>query len=194
VSRLLAATLTLIVSSAATASGGGEGETSNELVTHFWQGLNLILLFGVLVYLGRRPIQDFFAERRNEVKSELDSAASVLSDAEGRLAEWQARADRLDAEVAEIKEMARQRANTESEHIVADAEASAERIRNDAHSAIDREVARARDALRAEAGELATKLASDLLRSNVNDADQQKLVDEFVARIESSGAASGRAN
>jgi len=159
--------------------------------TLFWQGVNLVLLFGVLIYLTRKPIQSFFAERRQQVSGELDSAARVLSDAEARLAEWQARADRLDAEIEGIKRAARERAERESKQILADAEASAERIRNDAAAAVDQEVARARAELRAEAGDLATKLAADMLRSNVTEDDQRRLMDEFVARVERSGAAEG---
>jgi F-type H+-transporting ATPase subunit b len=189
VSRAAAAVLALLAPAAAFAAEGGGHGGGNEAMTLFWQGVNLVILLGVLVYLARDPIRAFFAERRDTVKRDIDSAAEVLSEAERRLADWQARADRLDAEVEEIKQSARQRAAAESEHILSDAEAAAERIRNDAKAAVDQEVSRARAALRAEAGELATKLAGDLLRANVTEADQQKLVDEFVARVESSGAA-----
>lgn len=169
----------------------GAAEEGRELLTLFWQAVNLAILIGVLLHFAREPIRNFFAERRDTVAHDIDSAANVLSDAESRLAEWQARADRLDAEIEEIKEAARRRAAAERDHILADAEATAERLRNDAHAAIDHEVARARSALRAEAADLATRLAADLLRTNVTEADQRKLVDEFVARVEASGAADG---
>ncbi|NNL66078.1 MAG: ATP synthase F0 subunit B, partial [Myxococcales bacterium] len=149
--------------------------------------VNLILLFGVLVYFAREPISSFFRARHSQVKTDLDSAAGVLSDAEARLAEWQARADRLDAEIADIKRVAVERAGAESKRILADAEVAAERIRNDAGAAVNQEVARAREALRAEAATLATKLAAELLQSQVNEDDQRRLVDEFVARIEDDG-------
>jgi len=199
VSRPLVALLTPVVAAvalltpfvAAAAEGGHDG---GDAMTLFWQGVNLLLLIGVLVYLTREPIRDFFAARRDSVTRDIDAAASVLSEAESRLAEWQARADQLDAEVERIKQAARQRAATESEQILADAEAAAERIRNDARSAIDQEVARARMALRAEAGELATQLAADLLRAHVSEADQRKLVDEFVTRVEGSAGANGGAH
>jgi len=167
------------------AAAGAEG---TDAMTLFWQGVNLLILIGVIVYFSREPIRRFFADRREAVTGDLDSAARVLSDAEARLAEYQARADRLEAEAEEIRETARQRAVAESEHIRADAEAAAERIRSDAHAAVDQALARARAELRAEAGALATKLAADLLRSNVGDDDQRRLVDEFVARVETSGA------
>lgn len=179
---LVVALLAVVVSGSARAAGGGEGP---DVMTLVWQGVNLIILIGVLVYFAREPIVNFFRSRHSQVKTDLDSAAGVLSEAEARLAEWQARADRLEAEIAEIKRVARERASAESERILADAETAAERIRNDAGAALDQEVARAREELRAEAATLATKLAADLLEAQVNDDDQQRLVDEFVARVES---------
>jgi F-type H+-transporting ATPase subunit b len=186
-SPIVSAAALLVVPATAGAAVGGEG---SDAMTLFWQGVNLVLLFGLLVYLTREPIRKYFQDRREQVRGELDDASRVLSDAEARLAEWEARAERLDAEVEEIKEKARQRAARESERILAEAEASAERIRADAHAAVDQEVSRARAELRAEAGELATRLAGDLLRQSITEADQQRLVDEFVARVEASGDAS----
>jgi F-type H+-transporting ATPase subunit b len=170
-------------------ASGGEGESP---MTLFWQAVNLAILIAVLVHFARKPVQDFFRGRRDQVRTDLDSAAGVLADAEHRLADWQARADRLEAEIAQIKETARRRAETERQHILADAEASASRIRGDATAAVEQELARARAELRAEAATLATRLAGDLLRRNLGEADQRKLVEEFVARVESSGAG-GRA-
>jgi len=191
--RSAAFALVLLASSTARASGGGEGESAMALV---WQAVNLLILFAVLVHFARKPVQEFFRGRREQVKGDLDSAASVLSDAEQRLAEWEARAARLDGEVEEIKAAARQRAEAEGERVLADAEASAERIKKDALAAVDQEVARARSELRAEAAALATQLAADLLRQNVTEADQQRLVEEFVERVESvsPGSANGRAS
>jgi len=173
----------LLVLSDAAHAAGGEDVSAMTLV---WQAVNLLLLLGVLVYLTRKPIQDFFRGRHEQVKTELSAAAGVLSDAEARLAEWQARADRLESEVEDIKRAARERAEAESRRILADAEASAERIRRDAGAAVEQEVARAREELRAEAADLATRLAADLLRQHVSDNDQRKLVDEFVSRVETS--------
>ena len=51
---------------------------------------------------------------------------------------------------------------------------------------MDQEVARARQELRAEAAELATRLAAELLQEHVGDDDQRRLVDEFVSRVETS--------
>jgi F-type H+-transporting ATPase subunit b len=90
----------------------------------------------------------------------------------------------LEGELAEIRETSRQRAAAEREHILADAAAGAERIRREALETVDQELRRAREQLRREAADLAVELASEALRRQVTSADQDRLLDEFVAAIE----------
>jgi F-type H+-transporting ATPase subunit b len=90
----------------------------------------------------------------------------------------------LESELAEIRETSRQRAAAEREHILADAAAGAERIRREALETVDQELRRARAQLRREAADLAVELASEALRRQVSSADQDRLLDEFVAAIE----------
>ena len=171
------ALLVLAPHSALAAEGGG----SMELV---WQGVNLAIIVGVLYYFGRRPIAEFFASRREQIKTDLDSAADLLSQAELRNSEIQRRLAELDAQVEELRETSRRRADEESERILAEARKSAERIRNDATAAAEQELQRARRELRAEAAELAVKLAGELLERSVGDADRERLLDEFITRVE----------
>jgi F-type H+-transporting ATPase subunit b len=188
VSRIIAALLIALAgaSPALASGGGGEGDLARDLL---WPGLNFVLLLAVLVYFARQPIRDFFATRHGRIRGELDSAAQSLSDAEARHAEWQRRLVLLDAEMARIRNEARERAEAERGHILADAAAAAERIRNDARSAVDQELRRAREELRREAAELAVELAAEALRSRVTDADRSRLVDEFIQTIERGGSA-----
>jgi F-type H+-transporting ATPase subunit b len=68
--------------------------------------------------------------------------------------------------------------------LLADARAAAERIRSDAANAVDHEVRRAQANLRAEASQLAVELAAGILREQVTTQDRDRLIDEFIARIE----------
>ncbi len=74
----------------------------------------------------------------------------------------------------------------ESERLLAEARKSAERIHADAAAAIDQELQRARRELRAEASDLALKLAAEILRERVGESDRERLADEFITRIEAS--------
>ena len=83
--------------------------------------------------------------------------------------------------------MARERAEQVKAQIREDARASAERIKRDAASGVDREIERAKQALREEAADLSVELAGKLLQEQVTDGDRDRLVDEFVSDIEAGG-------
>jgi F-type H+-transporting ATPase subunit b len=173
--------LVLLAAHPAHAAGGeGSFDLNNFLLT----ALNLLLLIGVLVYVGRKPIRTFFADRRLEIREELDNAAKLRDEAEARFTEWQRRLVDLDTELDQLRARARERAETERNRILADAVATAERIREDAHAAIEQETRRAQALLRDEASSLAIELAEGVLDREVTDADRARLVDEFIARIE----------
>jgi F-type H+-transporting ATPase subunit b len=155
-----------------------------------YEVINLVLLIGALVYFARKPVQDYLATRRDTIAKNIASSEQLLRDAEQRLAEWNAKAARLDADVATILDSTRKSAEAEKAAILADAEATAARIRQSATGVVERELRAARESLRGEAAELAVTLAAQLLREQVTADDRSRLVDEFVARVES-GATGG---
>lgn len=160
------------------------GEHHVDVTALLWQAGNLFALIALLVYVGRRPIRDFFDGRRSEIRGNIDRSAALLADAEARVAEWNGRMARLDAELEEIHRSARERAESERERILADAGRAAARIQHDAEIAVEQETARAKTRLREEATQLAIDLAGDLLRQHVTDADRRRLTDEFIQQIE----------
>ena len=165
----------------------------------FYPILNLVLLIAVIVYFAGKPIRDFFNARRATIQDDLQSAAEFRREAEARYAKWQRKLVDLEAELEQIRATSRERAEAERERIIADANAAAERIRSDATAAIEQELRRSREVLSEEAANLAVELAADLLREHVTDADHDRLVTEFIERIErtadagaSGGAGTGR--
>ncbi len=157
----------------------------------FWQALNLTILFAVLWFFARKPLVAWFRERRDRIEGEVESAAKLQREAEERHAHWQRKLAELEGELEEIRRTARGRAETEREGILEAARAAAERIRADARVAIDQELRRAREALRDEASDLSVELAAELLRGQVTGADRDRLIDEFVAKIEQPSTGSG---
>lgn len=171
----------LLVALPAQASGDGDGSMVTTLV---WQALNLVLVVGVIAYFARKPIAEYLDQRRQGIQQDLQKSAKLLSDAEAKLAEWNARAERLDTEFAEIRETSRRLAEEERREILDQAEATAERIRKDGSTAVEQELRRARASLAAEAAELAVDLAAKLVAEKVTPDDQALLFDEFLSRIE----------
>ncbi len=188
---LLAAALALQAGPAVAAGGG---EASGSIGDLLYPVLNLAILVAALVYFGRKPIADFFAERRSSIQGELEQAAELYRKAEEQHARWQRRLVDLEGELDGIRTRARERAESERAHILADAQATADRIRRDATSAVDRELLRARERLREEASDLAIELAGNLLREQVTGADRERLLDEFIERIERAPASGASGN
>ena len=184
--RVAAMLLALVAFACPAQAAEGGGGIADLLI----QAANLALLLGVIVYFARKPVVSFFRDRRKQIKGDLDEAASLLQAAEERYAEWQRKLIDLENEMERIRAEGRHRAEEEAQAIVADARAAAARIERDAGAAVEQELRRAQAELRAEAGELAAKMAQDLLESQLRDDDRERLVDEFIERVESQGGRS----
>ncbi|MDJ0849733.1 MAG: F0F1 ATP synthase subunit B [Myxococcota bacterium] len=181
--RALVACTTVFLLAPGSALAAGDGGGAADLA---WRVANLALLLGVLYAFGRKPVQGFFRDRRDRIQTEVETAAQLRQEAEERHARLQRQLADLEAELTQIRTTARERAETERERILADARASAERVRQDASIAIDQELRRARQELRREAADLSVELAGELLRSEVSDSDRDRLLDEFISKVESS--------
>ena len=171
-----------LVPRAALAAGGSEG--GDPVMDFIYQVGNFALLIAVIFFVARKPVMAYLAERRTQIKNDLDKAAELLSVAEARQTEISARLRDLEAQLEEIAELSKQRAEEESERILAKARAAAERIQSDALEATAQELLRAQRELRAEAAGLAVELAGEILKEQVVDADRQRLLDEFITRVE----------
>lgn len=174
---VLAATLS---PGSALASGGGD----DPVMDLIYQAGNFLLLLVVIFVVARKPVVAYFAGRRDQIKSDLEQAAALLADSEARQSEIQARLADLESQLEEIRQVSKQRAEEESERILAKAREAAERIQSDALEASAQEVLRAQQQLRAEAAALAVELAGEILNNEVGDADRQRLLDEFITRVE----------
>ena len=150
--------------------------------------INFVLLLAVLIYFARKPIQSFFGNRRTAIRKDLDDAAALKRRAEERYAQWQRKLVDLDRELEAIRTESRERAEAERASLLADARAAADRIRSDAANAVEHEVRRAQANLRAEASKLAVELAAGILREQVTAQDRDRLIEEFIERIERQGA------
>jgi F-type H+-transporting ATPase subunit b len=185
---LVVTTALVAIAPPALAAGDAHGPTTMDLV---WQAINLAILLVVLFVLARKPVQAYFAERRNEIKNDIEAAANLLDDGERRFKEWQGKIVDLGTELETIRSDTRLRAEQERELIVAAAHDSADRIKADAMVSIEQETRRAQAELRKEAAHLAVDLAEEILRNQVEDRDRDRLADEFITRIEPGGSTAG---
>jgi F-type H+-transporting ATPase subunit b len=146
--------------------------------------LNLGILIFVLYRYAGKPVRDFLFQRSESIRNALREAQAQLAEAQAENTKLQERLAHLSGEASEIVDLARRQAQAESARMQQRAQDTAGRIREEAQRVADMEIARARQALREEAAKLATTLAADLLRERIRPEDDQRLLSEFVTRVE----------
>lgn len=183
---LLLLVVGLLVAAVPAWAAGDDGDhaAGNPMKELLWQAVNLAILFAVLFYFARKPLQSFFAGRREQIKGDLDAAAELLAAAEKHYAGWQRKLINLQQELDEIRAGGRRRAEEERDAILADAQTAADRIRREMEAVIEQELRRAQNTLRDEAAVLATEIAERILREQLGGADRDRLLDEFITRIQ----------
>ena len=140
---------------------------------------------GLLIYLLTKkfPIKNFFTARSQEIANTLEdleakkaAAAAALKEAEARL-----------AEVAKEREAILKQYLAEGEiekaKILDKANAVAARIKEMAAVTIQQETRKATQGLREEVADLATQMATDLIKEKATFADQQGLVKEYLKKV-----------
>ena len=150
-----------------------------------FHSFNLLCLLGIMWWLGRKPLGDAARERALTIRKELTDTARTRDEAYQRHQELVARLDKLEGEIEVMEADAAAESAREEAKLVERAEAEAKRIAETAERNIRDEATRARNALRRDAIDLATKLAEGILRQNVTDADQQALARDFLTSLSS---------
>lgn len=156
------------------------------------QFLNFAVLVFILAKFGGPAINKALRARHEQLKADLAAAASARAEAEARLARQEARLGALEQEIAAIQSGVKQEAEAEKARLIALAEERAKRIREETTFALDQQVKEAEASLRREVAQAAVALAEQLVKKSMNPADQQRMVDAFVADVAKPGA-TGRA-
>lgn len=176
--------VSLFVAGLAVASGGGEAEGGSMLKGFGIQVMNFAVLVVILVVAGRKPVREFFAGRTEAISKGIADAREARESAERALEEVQKKLDNSDAEIAKMVKSASESGARESERLIAEGERMSQRIIEQAKSGIEFELAQASEGLKAEAAEYAVKLAEEKIGRKLDDAEQLKLLEDAIKRLE----------
>ena len=187
---LIAAIFPLLLTTAVWAAGGDghEGEehhgvSSTQIVGLFFFTVNFIL-FGLILRKFAMPfIKEALHKRKEAVVQALNEAKLSQEEAEKVRREYEEKLAGLEAEREAMRAQALESAQREKERILAEASRMAERARVEAQQIATREVEQARRILRKEVAEQAVKIATDLIRSRLNPADQNRFVKDLVDEV-----------
>ncbi len=183
-----AALFTLVLPSLALAAGDGghapEAPPTLQLIATI---INFCLFIGILVYFGRKPVREFFLNRRDDVVANIEESKRLREEAEAKLREYTERVDAFDAERQKMLDEYRAIGEAEREKIVADATVQAARIRSDAEARAGHEARQARGGVHGDIVERAVELATNEITSRLNPAVHSQLIDRGIASLSDAG-------
>jgi F-type H+-transporting ATPase subunit b len=150
----------------------------------FWyRVLNFVLMAGILVFVARKPIREFFAKRTQTIANTLTELEAKKREAEKTYQGYKQKLAELDKETTRILEEYRAQGQAEKARIIAAAEKSAVEIRAQADRAIQQEIASATLALKREVAELSVVAAEKVLKERIGKEDHQRLVKDFTTKV-----------
>ena len=184
----LAAPLLLLAASTALASAaGGEKMTLDAIL---WEMGIKVLDVAIIAFFGfkylSKPIAKAMADRSDAVRRSLEEATAGRREAEGRLAEFKAKAAGLEAEIEAMRGSAAADMERERNLLIEEGRAAAARVAQHARESIRQEVVKARAELHRDAAMIAVQLATANVKSQITGADQQRILDEYAASLEGS--------
>ena len=153
--------------------------------------INFAVFLFLLNKLAGKDFKAMLVTRHTDVRKALDRARQVEAKAQEQLRLFEERTTSVDAEIQALLTSLRTAAEAERQNIIARAETEAQKLLRDAESQVQVALDAARRDLEQKAGLLAVELAEKLITAQINDADQHRLVDRYVAQVEGL-AAKGR--
>ena len=170
------------------ASEGGEGahhvDSAKQLKDFGWRVVDFVALVILLGWaLKKADVKGSLAARREGIAKALNEAVVAREAAERKFAEYNERLAKANQEVDAIYAAIKREGEVEKARIIAEAQATATKIREQAEKAASQEVAKARAELRGEASRLAVQLAEQTLREKITKGDQDRLVGEYLTKV-----------
>lgn len=148
-----------------------------------WKIFNFVLFVGVLFFVLRRPVRDFWTSRAHGIRFEMEEAEKIHREAKERHEALERRWAEISAEAATLVRTLKEEGEMERNRIMKDAERLSQRMGEDGEKIASQEIRRARTTLRAQAVRLSVELAERLLRENFNETDQKRITEKYLSDL-----------
>jgi F-type H+-transporting ATPase subunit b len=145
--------------------------------------VNFAIIAAVVVYFGRKPVRDFFANRSAEIAKAIreshdarERAVAALTDLERKIKEMEAETGRMVADAQARGEKDKKELVEEGKKVVQDVQAQVKQ-------GIESELHKAKAELAAEASLLALDLAEGKIKQKINSQDHERIVKEYIVKV-----------
>lgn len=168
----------------AAAGGGDHGDHS----VNWWvlgsMFTNFVLFFGFLAVKLKGPVGSALENRRSDMAKRLEEAQAKQREAEARLAEYKEKLANLESEVQRVIASYEAEAKADAERMQADTDKAIERLARESEIHIQQEVRKAEQTIRESAVRATLEAAEALIKDRITDADQRRLVDQYISNLE----------
>ena len=165
------------------AAEAGEQNPADSSVGIIFRWLNFALVFGGIVYLIAKHGGAFFRGNAKAIAASIHEATADKAEADRELSEVNAKISRLDQEISELREAARQGGVAEAERLRVSGRAEIEKIRQAAHGELEASERAAQHQLREMAASMAVERAGVLIASRMNQGVRAKLFHSFLVDL-----------
>lgn len=168
----------------ASSGEGGEHGGGADPMDIIWKVVNFAILVFILWKFGRKPLGDFLRMRTETIQKSLEEAREAKELAQRALEEVEEKLKTKDQEIEKIVSSAKSSGEKEREELIKEGERMSEKLLEQARANIDFELKNAREALKAEAAELAMELAEKKLKERLSEEDRKRLFEEALSKLE----------
>jgi len=148
-----------------------------------WRTMNFAVLLIVLIKVLSKPIANGLRARQQSIKEQFTDLEERKAEADSVYQSYEEKLASIDQEISDIIQSAVAQGEAEKERIIDAANRAAEDIRRQAEMAIQHELAEAKLKLREDVANQAVVMAEELIRKNLQDTDQVKLIEDYLAKV-----------
>ena len=152
-------------------------------ISLFFKILNFVLFAGLLGFLLRRPLKEFWRGRAEVLRERIGQAFKKRSVAETEYKNLMNRLNHLAQEIDQLVAQMRQNGELEKQRIIERATEYATKLEEAAGRIGRHETQKAQERLREETARQAVELASRLIEEKITPEDQRRLTKDYLDRL-----------
>jgi F-type H+-transporting ATPase subunit b len=154
-----------------------------------WKLVNVVVLGYILLRFAKKPVGEALNSSAAEAKRTLEEAREAEQRLETELKSMREEVGKLEQQAADMVERARHEAEAERQRILEEGRQEVHRMADHARLVLEREHRKAQYELKQWIAEESLKLAEEQIKSQLDGAKQQELMNSFVKDLKSEKAA-----
>lgn len=163
--------------------GNPPGPFSGGLADSVWTVIAFVVLLLALWKLVWKPMLAGLNTRQEHIEKQISDAEETKKNASKVLTDYNAKLDDVGHEGKKIIAEYVKKAENQGREIIAKAGSEIEAMKLKAETGLERQRNEAQAQLWVHAGEIILKLGQDVLGKTIDEADNQKLIDQAVKRL-----------